>query len=83
MDPLYHKAVSYADALGRMRYGQRFTGNNPYTLYSTVSQQYDYLGDVTSTTYADGSHGATATYNMLKRLVTSNDPDLGAWTYAV
>ena len=57
VDPLYHKAVSYADALGRTRYGQRFTGNNPYTLYSTVSQQYDYLGDVTSTTYADGSQG--------------------------
>ena len=80
VDPLYHKAVSYADALGRMRYGQRFTGNNPYTLYSTVSQQYDYLGDAISSTYANGVSTATANYNGLKQLTSFSDPDLGVWT---
>ena len=81
MDPLYHKAVSYADALGRTRYGQRFTGNNPYTLYSTVSQQYDYLGDVTSTTYADGVHTTTASYDDLGQMTGITDPNLGSWGF--
>ena len=82
VDPLYHKAVSYADALGRTRYGQRFTGNNPYTLYSTVSQQYDYLGDVNSTTLADGTHVSTSTYNGLDQRTSISDPNLGNWTYS-
>ena len=82
LDPLNHQTTSYTDALGRDRYDQRFTGTSPYTLYSTVSQQYDYLGNVDSTTLADGTHVSTSTYNGLDQRTSISDPNLGNWTYS-
>ncbi len=73
--------ASRADALGGARYAQQWDGTSGgYTFYRTIQQQYDYLGDVTSTTYADGSHTATATYNMLGRQTAFSYPDLGSYT---
>jgi hypothetical protein len=37
-----------------------------------------YVGEATSTIYADGSHTATATYDMLGRQTAFSDPDLGS-----
>ncbi len=45
-----------------------------------MKQTYDVLGDVVSTTYADGTHQATSTYDGLKRVTALSDPDLGSYT---
>ncbi len=76
-----HQSAAISDALGRARYAQQWDGTSGgYTLYRTVISHYDYLGDVVSTTSADGSHTATATYDMLKRETAFSDPDLGSST---
>jgi len=82
IDPNSHQQTSFADALGQDFYDQDWTGTGPYTSYRVIRKQYDYLGNVVNTRYADGSHTATATYDMLNRLTAISDPDLGNWSYS-
>lgn len=90
-----HKAITLSDGFGRVRYTETFTGNGtsggPYALYGTSALSYDYLGDVTSVTGPNpppGSPGlsttpqTTTTYDLLGRLQSSSDADLGAWASA-
>jgi RHS repeat-associated protein len=82
VDANSHEQTNFADALGRDRYSQDWSGTSPSaTVYRTIKQEYDYLGNPNTTTYADGTHTVTATYNGLDELVQSTDPNLGRWTY--
>src|SRR5439155_2457162 len=45
IDALSHQAGTLTDALGRINYEQRYTGNSQatYSLYATVKYTYDYV----------------------------------------
>jgi RHS repeat-associated protein len=80
VDANHHQTQTLTDALGRTRYTQTFTGTGPYTLYSTTSQAYDFLGDVVTITHPDGTHTTTETYDLAGRQTGQSDPDLGTIT---
>ncbi len=78
-----HKQAAYEDALGRTSAQQDWTGTSSsgFTLYRTIKESFDYLFNLATKTYADGSHTATATYNALDELVSSTDPNQGNYSY--
>lgn len=80
IDANAHQTLSLTDALGRTRYEETFTGTNPYTLYSTTSQAYDFQGHVVTITHPDGTHTTTNTYDLAGRQTGQSDPDLGSIT---
>jgi YD repeat-containing protein len=66
-----------------MLYAQEWTGTSGsgLTLYRTLKSTYDYLGHVTSSLYADGTHTSTKTYDALGQVTSETDPDLRTFTY--
>lgn len=75
-----NESDTYADALGRVIQSHDY--DSSHILYRTYAYGYDYLGRRISTTYADGSHTANVTYDLLGRQTAVSDPDLGNWTYS-
>ena len=83
IDANQHKHLILADALGRTRYTQTFTGNNTYTLYSTTGDTYDFQGNVLMLTHPDGTHMTSFTYDLAGRKTGVTDPDLGSMSYVL
>lgn len=96
LDPNNHGSASFADALGRMLYTQRYsgTGLTPSTLNTNITMlkatQYNVLNKAISVTTTDvapqsgqsiTSVTTSATYDDIGRLITSTDPDMGNDTY--
>lgn len=81
IDANHHQAQTLTDALGRTRYTQTFTGTDPYTLYATTSQNYDFQGHLVTITQPDGVHTTTLSYDLAGRQIGVNDPDSGATSY--
>ena len=83
-DPLMHLSANMVDALGRIQYEQRTTGNSnsTYVLYATSKYTYDYTGDLTQILHPDGTARTTFQYDMVGRKTGMTDPDRGTETYA-
>ncbi|TME01476.1 MAG: RHS repeat protein, partial [Chloroflexi bacterium] len=84
IDALSHQAGTLTDALGRINYEQRYTGNSQatYSLYATVKYTYDYVGELTKILDPNGSSSTNYTYDMAGRLTAMSDPDRGSETYS-
>lgn len=83
VDPLGHQAGQLVDALGRIQYAQRYTGNLPasYALYATAKYTYDVSGNLTRILHPDGATSTSFVYDMAKRQIGLTDPDLGTSSY--
>jgi YD repeat-containing protein len=82
VDPLNHLSADMADALGRIDYEQRTTGNSTYVLYATSKYTYDYAGHLIQILHPDGASKTTYQYDMAGREVGMTDPDRGTETYS-
>ncbi|GER88987.1 hypothetical protein KDW_31490 [Dictyobacter vulcani] len=86
LDAYNHQTIGFADALGRTRYTQAYSGTgttgNTYAVVRTVQTNYDTANNVTSVLTEDGAQKNqayySATYNALGRNTGYNDPDSGA-----
>ncbi|GHO82246.1 RHS repeat domain-containing protein [Dictyobacter formicarum] len=86
VDAYHHQQISYADALGRHRYDQVFTGTNPYTVVRTIQYNRDTVGNLVSTNTIDATSTIVAsqqtTYDGVGCKVGMNDSDSGNnWVY--
>src|SRR5579885_840086 len=82
VDDNQNQTETFTDALGRTRYSETFTGtSSPYSLYATVSDAYDFQGNLLSITQPDGTHTTSFTYDLAGRKTSETDPDLGTVTY--
>lgn len=83
VDPLSHQSGVLVDALGRINYEQRYTGNSTsnYALYATAKYKYDYLGDLVKIVQPDGATTTTFAYDLAGRKTGMTDPDRGSETY--
>jgi RHS repeat-associated protein len=83
IDADQHQTATLADALGRQRFAETFTGTGPYTLYAAPSYAYDFQGNLTMIAHPDGTHTTSYTYDLAGRKTGMSDPDLGNITYAL
>jgi RHS repeat-associated protein len=81
VDPLNHLAGVLTDALGRINYEQRYTGNSTYSVYATTKYTYDYLGELTQILHPDGTTKTTYQYDLVGRQTGMTDPDRGTESY--
>jgi RHS repeat-associated protein len=83
-DPLSHQSGVLTDALGRVNYEQRYTGNSgsSYALYATAKYTYDYLGDQTKILQPDGASTTTYGFDLAGRRIGMTDADRGVEIYS-
>ncbi|MGH2496470.1 MAG: RHS repeat-associated core domain-containing protein [Ktedonobacteraceae bacterium] len=88
IDPNNHMTTSYVDILGRVVYGQLYSGTyGSTTLTEQKAIQYNVLSEPTQVKVIDEAQigtpsiTTTASYDDLGRLTTLNDPDRGTHNY--
>ena len=88
VDPNNHVTTSYVDMLGRVVYGQLYSGTyNSTTLTEQKAIQYNVLSEPTQVKVIDEAQTGTpsitttASYDDLGRLTTLTDPDRGMHNY--
>ncbi|HZR39854.1 MAG TPA: RHS repeat-associated core domain-containing protein, partial [Ktedonobacteraceae bacterium] len=88
-----HRTVSFADALGRIRFVKTYSANGSINanITSVTETQYNALNEATSVIVTDAapqsgqsvtSVTTTATYDDMGRLTGTNDPDRGSHSYS-
>ena len=77
-DPLSHRSGALRDAMGRILYEQKYTGNSTATwaVYATTKYQYDYIGDLLWILDPDGMNNTTTHYDMAARETYNFDGDV-------
>ena len=84
VDPLGHRRGTAVDALGRIAYVQRYTGNSTstYAVYATSSYTYDAAGNLLTIFHPTNAGQTTYTYDNAGRTTSVLDPDSGRTSFS-
>ncbi|HLQ15029.1 MAG TPA: fibronectin type III domain-containing protein [Candidatus Eisenbacteria bacterium] len=77
-DPLNHRSGVLKDAMGRILYEQKYSGNSAATwaVYATTKYQYDFVGNLIWILHPDGANNTTTQYDMAGRETSNFDGDV-------